>query len=462
MYVLQNPKKYALILLMLLLCVGIGLLSAIDYKLSLILLGLLLFMWIFITKKMLYFFLMILPIDSFLFIDRYSSKYVKFGFIIFLVLIALLYLIKNKSKISTELLIALSTFVIIFVVNTVTSKSPLTSSLENATVILVSCTALISYVLINQQSIEKILKFIIFTSTLVSVWGILQYVSGFHSFFVSDEILQRWSVYGITGGDDLADEYHRITGTFFSPNTLGVYLNTIIILLFSIVLGGKYNETFNKKFVLIAISINSLGLFLTFSRTSWFSLLLAIAVILFLKERKKFLISIFLLLLFFVVSLVIIPNEYWVTKLRLDMGLGLRYYLWLDGWLIFRDYPIFGVGQGMFSNYYLNYVYIPSTYLFEHPHNMLLFMLSELGLFSIIFFTMFSAMYLTKLKELYSTLKNHRSLNSSFIIGLLGVYIVNLGSGLANKGTIIGWSSATILFWFLLGLTYKLGSKNNV
>jgi O-antigen ligase len=402
----------------------------------------------------------LIPFDSILFLDRFTSKYIKFGLIFILFVGSIDIIIKNNVKLNKSLVITLLPLFLLLLINTVFSLNPFYTLIANGAIALTITLGFSSFNIIKKKDIETILKIMFLISGFVSIWAIMQFLTGFQSFFISDEIQERWREFGITSGAQLDEEYKRVFGTFFSPNTLGVYLNTIIIMLVAFLLNNKFSEKISRRLVIFILILNCVALYLTFSRTSWFSLVIGIFLLVFIKYRKLLLYVIISSIIVLVVALTVVPLDYWTTKLRLEKGLGLREDLWIAGWNIFLDYPVFGAGHGMFKNLYNHYVNISSAHPFEHPHNMLLFILSDFGLVGVVLISLFIILFLRKIWFVYQTsLRTNNYLGSAISFGLLGTLIVNLGSGLANKGTIIGWSSATFLYWILFAITYKLGSE---
>jgi O-antigen ligase len=70
-----------------------------------------------------------------------------------------------------------------------------------------------------------------------------------------------------------------------------------------------------------------------------------------------------------------------------DTSLGIRLQLWKGAWVLFKENPLIGVGRGHFDTHLIGLadrgVISQGAAMFPHPHNDLLFMMAQLGLFGL-------------------------------------------------------------------------------
>ncbi|UCH64403.1 MAG: O-antigen ligase family protein [Ignavibacterium sp.] len=136
-----------------------------------------------------------------------------------------------------------------------------------------------------------------------------------------------------------------------------------------------------------------------------------------------------------------------------------RFALWRAGWEIFKDYPIFGVGDIDLGLLYKKYKRYFDKELHGHLHNNYIHILATLGLFGFIAFMFLLIKIFMINNKIYSGVKDIPSA-SSFALGTIGVFISFLVSGLVEWN--YGDHEIITMLWFILGLnvgTYNLVLK---
>ena len=239
---------------------------------------------------------------------------------------------------------------------------------------------------------------IIFEATLSG----LQYVSR-SPLGRSIELKQDIEVFG-RGADEDVFQY-RPVGTFSHANELAAFLlPSLILILASFYLRGNHLIYSSTAFVFGLVT-----LFLTLSRSAWFSFILAVFLLLFIIEKKwrfslKFsnkvkrkLLS--LALVVFILSLfIILPRiSRSLYSFGESGGFYTRFELMKESWNLILRFPFFGVGLGLSpqlifeQNPYGVMSYFPSV-----VHNAYLLMASEIGLIALIFLLVYLVVLLKK------------------------------------------------------------------
>lgn len=210
----------------------------------------------------------------------------------------------------------------------------------------------------------------------------------------------------------------RVSSLFNDPN----YYASFSVFVFYVIIQKLFKDDVDlNKFKLIGYSIFLFGLLITillsFSRTSWISMVFSFLIILYLFSKNnqsfqiknlkslistnfKYLIIIFtplIFILFFLIGDVIIFRITTLLDLR-GASIEERMILFEMGFQMFMDNPIMGVGWGNFPfrlEEYLRDLTLPSGRTNVVPHSIYLEILSETGLLG---FSLFLAMVFSLLK----------------------------------------------------------------
>ena len=130
---------------------------------------------------------------------------------------------------------------------------------------------------------EKWVKLVLVVSTVVCLIGILQYVLPKDLMTHFGYSLERGVKPMFYINDDTA--FPRIMSTLRDPNSLGAYLLVPIILLIQLI-SAKSKRT---KLFGGLLAVHLLTLYLSFSRAAWGGLVIAVALLIYIKHKDKFL-----------------------------------------------------------------------------------------------------------------------------------------------------------------------------
>ena len=197
------------------------------------------------------------------------------------------------------------------------------------------------------------------------------------------------------GGDNALKQFfilhqRRPDGIFDNPNALAGHL----LLLIPIILAGLFDKGFNKILKILAmvsLIIVLLTLIITESRGAIIALVLAgIGAIFYYTKNQKRAFMIMFISAILGVSLIsfLAPKNidrfsriFQYQKLE-AYGDRERIYLWESATMMFKDHPVAGVGLGNFNSAYNSGYMMPDAKnnLLVHPHNMILYSMSETGI----------------------------------------------------------------------------------
>lgn len=131
---------------------------------------------------------------------------------------------------------------------------------------------------ITKDDIKRLLNITMGSTILICIWGQLQ------AYILKDGFLINlgYGTQRVNHGLRLKNEFYvfgggymqRVTGTFAAPNTFGMYLAFLIVLLVFISKVVRLNEKY-KNFTLLICGIT---LIMTFSRTSWVACIAGLAI----------------------------------------------------------------------------------------------------------------------------------------------------------------------------------------
>jgi O-antigen ligase len=223
------------------------------------------------------------------------------------------------------------------------------------------------------------------------------------------------------------------------PGAIGVFVTPANLGLFSVILSGFFTSTFlngfKKKISLLLLGINVITIFLTYSRTSYITLILVTFALIYInKNAKKSLISIKSIFLGIIPTLLVL---YWIIfysplsatflKTNADEMYQARVDHWYMGLEIFKLSPIVGVGINThleFVNHISSlYNYIHNEFLTTNPiHNTHLIILAETGVIGFSLWIIF--IFYTFIKAKHNLAQKNNVIFSSTMIAVLIIYII--------------------------------------
>ena len=175
----------------------------------------------------------------------------------------------------------------------------------------------------KQKTDNKILQFLAIIGVLVAIFGLIQY-------FLYPNLRYLYYL-------DWDPHQYRVFGTFLDPGFIGIILVLTLILLLSFKSLGKRLRIGGGLLVFLA-------LLLTYSRSSYLALIVAIMVLSWLRKSAKFL-AIPLLLLVFTLMITILPRPVGEgVKLERTSTISARVENYQQSLEIIKDNSLFGVG----------------------------------------------------------------------------------------------------------------------
>ncbi len=130
-----------------------------------------------------------------------------------------------------------------------------------------------------------------------------------------------------------------------------------------------------------------------------------------------------------------------------------RFELWSAGWKMFKDYPVFGVGDIDLQKLYRQYKHEYDKEIQGHMHNNFMHILVTLGLFGFAAFCFLLVKIFLIEWKIYKDTKGIKFI-SSYSLGAVGSYCAFLVSGMTELN--FGDQEIITLVWFILGLNIAL------
>lgn len=246
----------------------------------------------------------------------------------------------------------------------------------------------------DSRSIKKICLTVIISTTIASVWGIIEYATG------RSHTIELRSVGHV--------------------NHSAIYLSIVLVLAISLF---RYLENrLEKIFIVLSSFIILLSLILTGSRATVLGIIAAlVSIFIFSKKKKQFAYIFVTIIVTVVIILISVPNLQLLQKNTSlsDNSLIERISLWKNAWELFISHPIFGVGAKHFRLY--------NTHNSgSHAHNLYFNTIAQLGIVGFISFVLILYLIIKSLKASYYNRE------SSLWTAALGVFIIVLVNGIFN------------------------------
>jgi putative inorganic carbon (hco3(-)) transporter len=330
-----------------------------------------------------------------------------------------------------------------------------------------SCTGILLCFIVRvleKDDLRKLLYFLMFLATSVSLYGIA-------TFWIGEDFL--WGeVYSRA-------QYHsgssRVSSTIGNPIMLGGYLTLVVP--FTLSFAVLHTKLRGRLFFLLSFSLILVCALLTFSRSAWLSMLVAIGMWIgkfwrhFSWWKNSFGTLLIVLLLAPVVQVfmgdMIEEIGYLVDRrleesLKQDRSIEYRLAQFKTTYDIVREYPLLGTGFGNFTRLFEKSrdENPPIASLPNAAHttdNMYLMLIAETGPLSCLVVVFFFASFLIMIgRQKPAQLETERTLLSWAVICCVCAFAVNIffWDGL-NQPAI------RIVFWSLIGIGCKIGPKAN-
>ena len=255
----------------------------------------------------------------------------------------------------------------------------------------------------NDQAIRVFFKALFFVSILICLFGITQYLSK-----------NLLSVFYNVQHFDVTTPYFRITSAFGHPNQLAAFL-----VLAAIPASAFAFATFSPAIGVIAASLFTFTLILTFGRVGIASYFFGILLFLYLKGKillSKDTIKIDYAIIPIILLCMILLLPALSERMR-DSSLSetwdTRKNLIIEGSLIMEDFPFFGVGINAFGDFLRMQPYNLVGETIPFIHNELLHIGAEAGIFAMIILLFIVALPVLLAYSLLGAGENKRDLMSA-------------------------------------------------
>lgn len=289
----------------------------------------------------------------------------------------------------------------------------------------------------NKNAFNAIVTVLVFSATLVSLYGFYQYVVGV-------EIDAAW-----LDVENNPDVRVRVYSVFHNPNILAEYL--IMIIPLSVALFW-YTKKISKKIIFLGTTlIMVLAMLMTLSRGSWVGFAFSALVFIVLVEKRLLLsvIPISLAGVYFLPQSIL--NRIMSIGNFADSSIAYRFTMWDITMDIIRDYPIAGVGFGHlpFKQTFETYIRTMPIY---HSHNTFLQTTAEMGIpgLIVLLFLLFILFKYGILNLVKSEDRYIRILSAGALSSLGGV----LAHGMAEN--VLYLPRIIFTFWIIVGLILTL------
>ncbi|NLW40858.1 MAG: polymerase [Tissierellia bacterium] len=348
-------------------------------------------------------------------------------------------LFKKASPISNKAIdMPIIFYVITIIISTITSIDP-AGSFRDLAIHLTSIGFL--FVMVNniktRQDFNIVLVLLVFSATLVSLYGFYQYRVGV-------EMEARW-----LDAANNPDVTTRIYSVFGNPNILAEYLIMMIPISISLF---WFSKKIHKKAIFLATTlILLLAVVLTYSRGGWIGLAFGIFVFVLLIEKRLFLAAIPLSLgaIYFLPQSII--NRILSIANFADSSNSYRLRMWVITLEIIRDHWLVGVGFGHlpFKETFETYIRTMPTF---HAHNTYLETMAEMGILGFIIFVIL--LFILFKYSINKLVRGENSYIKTMAIGVISGLAGVLAHGLVENILYIPRIITT--FWILVALLLTL------
>lgn len=255
----------------------------------------------------------------------------------------------------------------------------------------------------------------------------------------------------------------RIWASFGHPNGLGAVLVLLVPFAFVLILSPA---SWRIRTAAVSLTILlSTGIYLSFSRTAWVSLLVGLGILtLFRKGKIIFLGSIILLVVLLIWGLNVGPQSYWKQRIksfatwRSDPNVEKRLIYSGAALRMIRDRPIigYGPGYGIFMRLYQDkYKQVDTGEFATAPHNYYLSLTLSTGILGLLAFSwlIFRIFRIAQREIHQSDSRFTVCFSQALIAGLAGFLLGSMADDpLLNE-------RISFIFWLLIGLLAASASK---
>lgn len=343
------------------------------------------------------------------------------------------------SKVNVWLLI----FILIIGITAFTSIS-LEESLNIALVMIAFAFAyfIIINTIENKKQFKSILYLFVIAAAISAVYGIYQYIFG-------DVYSQAW-----LDAEMFEDIKMRVYSTFENPNVYGEYL--ILAIPIAVSLFWTEKGFWKKTFLLGIVAITTLSMVLTFSRGCWLGILLALAILAIIIDRRFIILGLIgLMCLPFVLPDTIIQRFTSIGDMS-DSSTSYRVYIWMGSLAMLKDYWFSGIGLGETSFNTIYPLYSYNNIQTPHSHNLFIQIVSQFGILGLIMFL--GVVYNFYKEATISMLKKKNIILAGIVAGMTGFFLESMFDYTWYNYRVI------LIFWMVLAfgtVASKLGENES-
>ncbi|EJE7233677.1 O-antigen ligase family protein [Clostridium sporogenes] len=298
---------------------------------------------------------------------------------------------------------------------------------------------IIKYEVYKKKNLDKIIYSYIFTSIIVGVIGICEYLKGV----------------GLTHKGEFSTVV-RCVSTLENSNNLGGFF--IMIVFPMMVLSFKEKQKYKKNIYILCSIIAIINIIISFSRNAWLAFIIGYIALIIVFNFKL----IYGAILGAGVSLLIPKIGNRLREIG-DISQNLsRVSLWKIAWEMIKDKPLLGVGNGnyrtLYPQYYKKVKYLGYTAQAKfHPHNAYLKAQCELGVVGLISLLGIFVSSIWKVSELSKKSNNifYKYFYKGFIASLIAFMFMNFIDNFFSAPKVVAF------FWIILavGDSYEYNSK---
>lgn len=265
---------------------------------------------------------------------------------------------------------------------------------------------------INSLWRKRSFKALIITATIAGIYGVVQFFTG-----------QDY----IRGGTlALQGNFFRAIGTYSGYYTYGGnQLFAFAAAYAFFILTKKW--TLEKKQYLLFSALIFLSIIASFTRSTWLGGIFVLLLGAFVLDKKKFIYTLGgLALIGFLLFLVLPDLQDRFLSIFIKSKNEVRLTLWKTSWEIFKDYPLFGIGQGNFPKFFLIYK-VPGYFdAHSHAHNDFINITVSNGLFGLMtWLAMWGSWFYYVLKDFVNKISEEpdRQILLASVLGISGILV---------------------------------------
>lgn len=253
----------------------------------------------------------------------------------------------------------------------------------------------------------------------------------------------------------------RVGGICEQPNMLGGFFVSYMFIIVAFLL--MHYKTIKYYLLTFPITTCIYGVLVTFSRGAYLGLAVGFWTISYFRNK-----ILWVLLTIYLISAYLNPHllppgmryrlvESTFNPTIYDTGIEdqlegsarTRLVVWRGALDIIKDYPIFGVGYGLFP-YVIPY-YAPTENKLLDAHNTYIIIAAEMGIPALIMFLIIFFILIKNARYLYRKSKDPfmRTLGLGVLAGIFGLMVVNMFGSRMNSEEVSGY------FWILAGLVMR-------